>query len=624
MNYLQVDDISKSFGDLVLFENINFTIDKDQRVALIAKNGAGKTSLLRILGGVDTPDTGKLIFRNDITVGYLPQEPELNPELSVMDEVFSSSSEIMSIIKEYEKACNDDNADRLDKAIHNMDAKNAWDYEVRVKQVLSQLKIDDLNQKVKFLSGGQKKRLALANVLLNEPDILILDEPTNHLDLEMIEWLEEFLKSSKSTLIMVTHDRYFLDRVCDTILELDNNQIFRYKGNYSYFLEKRSQRIYNENTEIDKARALFKKELDWINRSPSARTTKAKYRIDSFHEIKEVASKKKHQDEVKIDVQSARLGKKVVEIYNIGKSFDKIKIVDDFTYNFKRGEKVGIVGENGSGKTTLLNLITGRLPVDKGHIEVGQTVVFGYYTQGGITYDENKRVIDVIKEVAEDIAIGDGRRLSPVQFLNYFLFPPPMHHAYVYKLSGGEKRRLYLMTVLMQNPNFLILDEPTNDLDIMTLNVLEDYLKAFQGCVLIVSHDRFFMDKIVDHLFVFQDEGRIKDFPGNYTLYRQWTDKQELAIKKQNKAITKNITEKEKKKTPDEKTKLTYKEQKEFDTLTNEIDNLETEKTDIEQQLSSGTLSADEITELSKRHAEIIELLPEKENRWLYLSEWAK
>lgn len=618
MNYLQVDNLTKSFGDLVLFEDINFTIDKDQRVALIARNGAGKTSLLKILGGKDDADSGNLIFRNNISVGYLEQEPPLNLDNSVMDEVFSSSNEVVSAIKEYEAACKDDKSDRLDSAIHNMDSLKAWDYEVRVKQILSQLKVNDLNKKVGELSGGQKKRLALANVLLNEPDILILDEPTNHLDLDMIEWLEIFLKTTQSTLIMVTHDRYFLDRVCNVIYELDNNKIFRYRGNYSYFLEKREARISIENSEINKARSLFKKELDWINRQPSARSTKAKYRIDSFHDTKEVAQRKMQKDEMQIDVQSARLGKKVVELYNLKKSFGDIRIINDFTYNFKRGEKIGIVGENGCGKTTFLNLLLEKEPLNGGRIEIGQTVVFGYYTQDGISFDENKRVIDVIKEIAEDIPLGDGKRLSPTQFLNYFLFPPPMHYSYVYKLSGGEKRRLYLMTVLMRNPNFLILDEPTNDLDIMTLNVLEDYLKAFQGCVLIVSHDRFFMDKIVDHMFVFQGEGEVKDYPGNYSMYREWADSQKQI---------KNSVEKKKIKTEDkqdiqEKKKLTYKEQQEYDTLTQEIDLLESEKTEVEEKLSLGSISADEIVEVSKRLSEIDKLLPEMENRWLYLSEW--
>jgi ATP-binding cassette subfamily F protein uup len=618
MNYLQVDNLTKSFGDLVLFENINFTIDKDQRVALIARNGTGKTSLLKIIGGKDTADGGNLIFRKDISVGYLEQEPSVNNELSVMDEVYLSSGNVLAAIKEYELACKEDNGDRLDAAIQQMDTLKAWDYEVRVRQILSILKITNLSQKVGHLSGGQKKRLALASVLIKQPEVLILDEPTNHLDLDMIEWLEGFLKNSKSTLIMVTHDRYFLDRVCDVILELDDNQIFRYRGNYSYFLQKREERILNQNSEIDKARALYKKELDWINRSPSARSTKAKYRIDSFYETKEAANKQKNEGEVNINVQSARLGKKVVEMYNLKKSFGDIKILDDFTYNFARGEKIGIIGDNGCGKTTFLNILMGTQQLDSGNLDIGQTVVMGYYNQDGIIVDEQKKVIDVIKEVAEDIAVGEGKRLSPIQFLNYFLFPPSTHYSFVYKLSGGEKRRLYLMTVLMKNPNFLILDEPTNDLDIMTLNVLEDYLKGFQGCVLIVSHDRFFMDKIVDHLFVFQGEGKVKDFPGNYSIYREWLDNQALYKKKEIKGKTVK-PEKE----PQEKIKLTYKEQKEYEDLLEEIENIENEKSTIETKLSEGTILSEEIVELSKRLNELETQLPEKENRWLYLSEWA-
>jgi ATP-binding cassette subfamily F protein uup len=618
LNYLQVDNLTKSFGVLVLFENLCFTVDKDQRVALIARNGAGKTSLLKIIGGKDSADSGNLIFRNDITVGYLEQEPPLNPELSVMDEVYLSSNDVLLAIKEYELACEAQNSDKLDDAIHKMDLLKAWDYEIKVKQILSTLKITDLDKKVGLLSGGQKKRLALASVLISEPDILILDEPTNHLDLDMIEWLEGYLKNAKSTLIMVTHDRYFLDRVCDVIYELDDNQIFRYKGNYSYFLEKREDRVNNQNTEIDKARALYKKELDWINRSPSARSTKAKYRIDSFYETKEVAQQKRNQDEVQIDVQSSRLGKKVIELYNLNKSFGTIKILEDFSYNFKKGEKVGIVGDNGCGKSTFLNLLTGTEKLTKGTIEIGSTVVIGYYTQDGIMFDENQRLIDVIKDVAEDIPMGDGRKLSPTQFLNYFLFPPNTHYSYVYKLSGGEKRRLYLMTILMRNPNFLILDEPTNDLDIMTLNVLEDYLKAFQGCVLIVSHDRYFMDKIVDHLFVFQGEGLVKDYPGNYSQYRVWLDNQESAKKKDEKPKP----DKKEEVIAKEKIKLTYKEQQEYEALGLEIEELEKEKYETEQKLSQGIVSTDEIVEASKRLSEIETLLPEKENRWLYLSEW--
>jgi ATP-binding cassette subfamily F protein uup len=618
MNYLQVENLSKSYGDLELFKNLNFTIDKDQRVALIAKNGAGKTSLLRILGGKDNQDAGNIIFRKDISVGYLEQEPIVNLELTVMDEVFQSSNQVIAAIKEYEDACNAHHPDKLDAAIHQMDTLKAWDFEVRIKQILAQLKITQLEQKVGELSGGQQKRLALANLLINEPDILILDEPTNHLDMDMIEWLEVYLKNTKSTLIMVTHDRYFLDRICDVIYELDNQQLYRYRGNYSYFLEKREERILNQNIELDKARSLYKKELDWFNRMPSARSTKAKYRIDSFYEIQEVVSRKNNQDEVKLDVQSTRLGSKILEMEHLTKSFGETVILNDFTYKFNRFEKIGVVGPNGCGKSTFLNLISGLIPLDAGKIEIGTTVVFGYYTQQGIQFDETKRVIDVIQELSEDINLGDGNRLSPTQFLNYFLFPPSMHYAYVYKLSGGEKRRLFLMTVLMKNPNFLILDEPTNDLDIMTLNVLEGYLQNFKGCVLIVSHDRYFMDKIVDHLFVFEDKGQIKDFPGNYSQYRDWKEEQTTLRKKAEKPLPVVIENTEIK----EKTKLTFKEKQEYEQLSYELEQLEIEKQELFNLLSDGSLQGEAIVKVSHRFSEIAKLLDEKGDRWLQLSEF--
>jgi len=618
MNYLQVDNLTKSYGDKVLFADISFTVDKDQRVALIAKNGTGKTSLLNILGGIDTADSGNIILRNDVTIGYLQQSPPVNEKLKVIEEVFQSSSAIVDTIKEYEKACNSNDAEQLNKATVQMDLQNAWDFEVKIKQILAQLKITNFDQMVSELSGGQRKRLALANVLINQPDILILDEPTNHLDLEMIEWLEEFLKSSKSTLIMVTHDRYFLDRVCDVIYEMNNNNIYRYKGNYSYFLEKREERIQIENVEIDKARALYKKELNWINRMPQARATKAKYRVDSFYETKEKANRNKESYNLNIDIQSARLGKKVVEIENLSKSFGNKVILDDFTYKFSKFEKVGIIGKNGTGKTTFLNAITGQLQADSGSIEIGSTVVFGYYSQEGVKFPEDKKLIEVIEDIAEEIELGSGRKMSPLQYLNYFLFPKDMHYAYVNKLSGGEKRKLYLMSVLMRNPNFLILDEPTNDLDIMTLNVLEDYLLNFEGCVIIVSHDRYFMDKIVDHLFEFKGNGVINDFPGDYTLFREKKLKELASSKKEIKAEKPNDTE------PQSviKTKLSYKEKLEYDKLSSDIENLEVEKETIELNLSSGTISNDEIVESSKRLSEILALLEQKSDRWLELSEF--
>ena len=618
MNYLQAEGITKSYGDLVLYNGISLSVEKEQRVAIIANNGAGKTSLLRILAGADTPDSGSVTIRNDLRLGYLEQSPKLNPELTVIEEVFESSDVTLQTIKEYEMACRDSNTERLANATSAMDAAKAWNYEARIKQILSQLNINNFEQKVGQLSGGQKKRLALAKSLIDDPDILILDEPTNHLDLNMIEWLEGFLNSSKSTLIMVTHDRYFLDRVCDIIYEIDDHQIFKYRGNYSYFLAKREERIYNQNSEIEKARQLYKKELDWIRRMPQARGTKAKYRIDAFEDIKATAFKNTRSESMQIDIKSSRLGTKIIDLFSIDKRFGDKVLLNDFTYQFRRGEKIGVVGANGAGKTTLLNIITGNEPYDRGRIEIGTTIKIGYYKQEEVSFDENKRVIEVIQDVAEDIAVGEGTRLSPTQFLNYFLFPHQMHYAYVSKLSGGERKRLYLMTVLMRNPNFLILDEPTNDLDIVTLNVLEDYLSKYDGCVLIVSHDRFFMDKVVDHLFVFEGDGKIKDYPGNYTQYRDWKNSQvkaETAVAK-----LEQLQQKPRERT-ESKRRMTFKEKKEFEQLEAEIEQLETEKSEIEAALSGGESDAKKITELSTRFDEVSRLLDEKTDRWIELSE---
>ena len=617
MNYLQAEGITKSYGDNELYTGINLSIEKEQRVAIVANNGAGKTSLLRILAGADTPDSGSVTVRNELRLGYLEQEPQLNPELTVIEEVFESSDLTLQTIKEYELACRDNNTERLANATSAMDAAKAWNYESRIKQILSQLNINNFEQKVGQLSGGQKKRLALAKTLIDEPDILILDEPTNHLDLNMIEWLEGFLNSSKQTLIMVTHDRYFLDRVCDIIYEIDDKQIFKYRGNYSYFLAKREERIYNQNSEIEKARQLYKKELDWIRRMPQARGTKAKYRIDAFEDIKATAFKNTKSESMQIDIRGSRLGTKIIDLFSIDKRFGDKVLLDDFTYQFRRGEKIGVVGQNGIGKTTLLNIITGNEPCDRGRIEIGTTIKIGYYRQEAVSFDPNKRVIEVIQDVAEDIAVGEGVRLSPTQFLNYFLFPHSMHYAYVSKLSGGERKRLYLMTVLMRNPNFLILDEPTNDLDIVTLNVLEDFLSKYDGCVLIVSHDRFFMDKVVDHLFVFEGNGKVKDFPGNYTQYREWKNQQTKAET----AAAKPEQPQKTKERPATKRRMTFKERKEFEQLEAEIEQLETEKSEIEAALSGGESDAKRITELSTRFDEVSRLLDEKTDRWIELSE---
>ena len=616
MIYLTVENLTKSYGDIELFENISFGISKNQKVALIARNGAGKTSLLNILSGKDSADSGQIIFRNDITVGFLEQNPILNESLTIIEQVFSSPSKILTTIKLYEDALESQNHEQLHDLIEQMNMLKAWDYEVKVKQILAELKIDHFHQIINTLSGGQKKRIALANVLINEPDILIMDEPTNHLDLEMIEWLEDYLSKTRITLLIVTHDRYFLENVCNEVLELDEQKIFSYKGNYSYFLEKREERLHNHNTVVDKARNLLVKELDWMRRMPKARSTKAKARIDSFYTLEKVASQKTFQQEMDINVKTERLGNKILDIKSLNKKFDNITILKDFSYVFKRFEKVGIIGKNGTGKTTFLNLITGLEKQDRGKFEVGETVVFGYYKQEGLQFKDDDRVIDIVKNIAEVITLGDGKKFTASQFLNHFLFTHKMQHSPVAKLSGGEKRRLYLLTVLMCNPNFLILDEPTNDLDIIALNVLEDYLKNFSGCLIIVSHDRYFMDKVVDHLFVFEGNGVVTDFPGNYTQYRN-----SPKYNKQVKKLPTEIKSEVKRPTKEKPRKHSFKEKLEYDQLEKDISLLETEKKEIELQLNSGTLSSPELNELSKQYVEIETLLEQKMERWLELAE---
>ena len=540
ITYLQVDNLSKYWGELTLFEGISFSVTEGQKVAMIAKNGAGKSTLMDIIAGLETPDSGKLTLMNPGSIGYLRQNPDLNPEDTVLEAAFNAPGELIQAVKNYEKALENHDPKLLDHAIERMNVLNAWDFELRIKQILTQLKITNVNQQIKFLSGGQKKRVALAHILINEPDFLILDEPTNHLDLEMIEWLEKYLEKAKCTLFMVTHDRYFLDRVCNEIIELDDNAIFKYKGNYSYYVEKREERIQSLNAEIDRARNLFRTELEWLRKMPKARTHKSKYRTENAYKLQEKASQYRSDDDIELTVQGKRLGSKILNVKSLCKAYDELVILDKFNYNFARLEKIGIIGKNGSGKTTVLNMLTGNILPDSGTIDVGETISFGYYRQDGINFKPGDRVIDVIKEIAEVVDLGNGNRMNASQFLNYFLFPPETQFNYVEKLSGGEKRRLYLCTILMRNPNFLILDEPTNDLDIMTLNVLEDYLRNFQGCAIVVSHDRFFMDKIVDHLFVFEGGGIIKDFPGNYSDYRDWLEdkeKEQRAPEKREKSI---------------------------------------------------------------------------------------
>ncbi len=619
INYLSVENVSHNWGDVVLFDDLTFGISEGQKVALIAKNGAGKTTLLNILAQQAPSLKGTVTYRKDIRVGYLSQEPDLDREQTVIEAVFSSDNKEVEVIRAYEEALASDNHDALGNLIEQMDHLGAWDYELRIKQILSELKITKYDQPIKELSGGQRKRVALANLLINEPDFLILDEPTNHLDLDMVEWLEKYLQKSKATLLMVTHDRYFLDRVCNEIMELADASIYSYKGNYSYFLEKRAERISNQKQELERAKNLYQREKEWMARTPSARTGKAKYRVDAFKDIKEKASQKIENDDVKLDIKSSRLGKNILNLENVCKSFDNLTILKDFTYKFARGEKVGIVGNNGTGKSTFLNIITGNKEADSGSIEVGETIVYGYFRQEGINIDDNKKVIDVISDIADDINLGNGRTMSAAQFLRHFLFPNEMHHVDVARLSGGEKKRLYLLTVLMKNPNFLILDEPTNDLDIFTLNILEEYLQSFEGCLLIVSHDRYFMDKLAEHIFVFEGQGQIRDFPGNYSQLQE----NKLLKVKEEKKVQKEETKAKERPVKEKPRKLTYMEQKEFAGLEPAMEALEIEKEELETSLSTGTLTPDEITTAAKRLNEVNEELEEKEMRWLELSELA-
>lgn len=624
ISFLQVENLSKRFGEQLLFENISFGIGKNQKVALIAKNGTGKSTLLQIIAGKDSPETGRVIFRNDITVGYLEQAPDLNPENTIFEEVFCSDSPTLKVIKEYERAVELNDIHALETLISQMDALSAWDYENTVKQILSKLKIDTYDKEIKYLSGGQKKRVGLAKVLISNPDFLILDEPTNHLDTEMTEWLEEYLTESNATLLMVTHDRYFLDRVCNQIIEIDDFGLYSYNGNYSYYLEKREQRIENRNATIDKARNLLRTEQEWMRRMPQARSHKAQYRIDNFYKIKDIASQRTDEKKLELDIKGQRLGKKILELEHICKSFDSHYLVRDFSYKFIRGEKIGIVGKNGIGKSTFLNIITRNLEPDSGSIEIGETVVYGYYQQSGIRFNENDRVIDIVKNIAERIDLGNGQVMSASQFLEYFMFTDKQQYSLVEKLSGGERRRLYLLTVLMRNQNFLILDEPTNDLDIVTLNVLEEYLKSFKGCLLLVSHDRFFTDKLADHIFAFEGDGVIKDFPGNYTQYKNWKEEEEEKKKKERNALKSPNTETKKSNSPTSapvKTRLSFKEKQEFQSLEKEIEELNAEKTLLETELSQGHLSPDELIKKSERIGQLIEILDEKEMRWLELSE---
>ena len=615
--YLQVDGLTKRIGDRMLFEHISFGIAEGQRVGLIAKNGTGKSTLLNIIGGKDGYDEGSVVFRRDLNVGYLEQAPSYPPDLTVIEACFSHGNAVTNLIREYENCMNTPGNPRLEEILDRMEREKAWDYENRAKQILSQLKIHSFNQKISTLSGGQLKRVALANVLITEPDLLILDEPTNHLDLDMTEWLEEYLNRGSLSLLMVTHDRYFLDRVCSEIIEIDNRQLYSYKGNYSYYLEKRQERIEATNAEIARANNLYRTELEWMRRMPQARGHKARYREEAFYELEKVAKQRTYDANVKLDVKASYIGSKIFESDHLCKHFGDLKILDDFSYIFARYEKMGIVGNNGTGKSTFIKILMGLEKPDSGTLDIGETVRFGYYSQEGLQFNEQMKVIDVITDIAEVIELGNGKRLTASQFLQHFLFTPETQHSYVYKLSGGERRRLYLCTVLMRNPNFLVLDEPTNDLDIVTLQVLEEYLQNFKGCVIVVSHDRYFMDKVVDHLLVFKGQGDIRDFPGNYSDYRDW----KLAKAEHEKEAAKPKEEKTQRVRLNDKRRMTFKERKEFEQPEKEIAGLEEEKKQIEEALCSGTLSVDELTEKSKRLPLLNDELDEKTMRWLELSE---
>jgi len=621
ISYLQAENISKRYGEKLLFEGININISQNQKIALVAKNGTGKTSLLNILGGIDTPDDGALSSKRDLKIAYLPQEIHLDPKKSIIQAVFFQEDEIIQAIRNYNDSLKTADNELMQNALDLMDRLNAWDYEARVKQILGQLEIFDYDQKIAHLSGGQKKRVALAGTLISNPDLLILDEPTNHLDLNMIEWLEEYLSTTDITLFMVTHDRYFLDRVCNVILELDQGEIFTYQGNYSYFIEKRAERIENLQANIAGAQNLMRTEQEWMRRMPKARTHKSKYRMDGFDDLKERANRRIDDTKLELGVSTGRLGKKVIDIYNLKKSFDDKCLIDDFTYKFARSEKVGIVGKNGSGKTTFLNILAGELSQDSGRIDIGETVKIAYYKQDGISFDEDEKLIDVVKNIAESVKLKNGKSFSASGFLQYFLFPPEMQYNYIRKLSGGEKRRLYLCTVLMQQPNVLFMDEPTNDLDIMTLQVLEEYLTQTDATVIVVSHDRFFMDKIVDHVFVFDGKGEIKDFPGNYTQYRN-SDlfQSEVEQTKPKTKVEKPASSKQKTDTEKPK-KISFNEKFEFEQLEEELPKLEKKRTNLENELNSGNLDSENLIIKSKELSQLMTEIENKEHRWLELSE---
>lgn len=611
-SYLQVEHISKSYGDKILLNNISFNINQGDKIALIAPNGSGKSTLLSILAGKDSSDMGgEIKFMKDITIAYLEQDYDFDKEATILDEVFTKKEDVKSAISEYYTALESSDQKRIVKAIAEIERLDCWNYEQKIKEVLTNLKLTDFNKKMKQLSGGEVKRVAIAGMILKEADFLVMDEPTNHLDIEIIEYLEEYLSKSKSTLFMVTHDRYFLDRVCNTILELDKGELYLYKGNYSYFLEKREERIANATAEVEKARNLFRRELEWIRSTPCARTGKAKYRIDAFNSLKEKTVGDFDEKKININVKSSRLGTKIINCKDVSFSYSDRPMLKEFTYNFARGEKVGIVGDNGVGKSTFLKLLCGDLEPQSGELSRGETLVFGHYRQEGISFNENDTIFDAVHDIAEVVTLADGKQVPVSTFLNYFLFPPQTHRTKISRLSGGEKRRLYLLTILMKNPNFLILDEPTNDLDIITLNVLEEYLESFSGSLLIVSHDRYFLDKIADHIFIFKGNGEVKDFVGKYSEYRAIQDYEKENSQTSEKS-KKSDNKEYKKEQPEKKKRLSFKEQRLYDQLTLECSNLEEEKLKLETELNNGSLPIDKLTEASKRIGEIMDLLDEK------------
>ncbi len=617
--YLQVENLTKSFGVNVLFEDISFGIDEGDKIGLIAKNGLGKSTLLGIIANDDQHDSGTITYRNDLRVGYLEQSPHFDGHLAIIDACLTGNDRRSQAVKAYEEALKGGNSDAMTAAIEGMDSADAWDYETRFKQILTQLKIDDLNARIGTLSGGQVKRVALAKILIDDPQLLILDEPTNHLDIDMIEWLENFLSRSHITLLMVTHDRYFLDKICNRILELDQQQVYSYEGNYDYYLQKRAERIEAQNAAVERARNLLRTELEWMRRQPQARMHKAQYRIDAFYDLQERAQRRHDDGEVELNVKSTYIGKKIFTAHHISKRFGDKVILKDLNYTFARYEKLGIVGDNGVGKSTFIKLLLGELAPDEGHFEIGETVQFGYYSQDGIEFDESQKVIDAARDIAEYVYFDEKTHYTASQFLNLFLFSTKDQQKFIAKLSGGEKRRLYLATVLMRKPNFLILDEPTNDLDISTLEILEDYLAHFKGCVIIVSHDRFFMDRTVDHTFVFQGNGVVKDFPGNYSEYRAWKDYHDQLAAQESKATAKP-KEKQQYNVRDNSNKLTYKEKKELEQLSTDIEALNAEKEQLDALFASGETIADVATQAA-RYEEVKALLDEKEMRWLELSE---